>query len=172
MLDVFVFVRILPIVYGDCREYMISKKTKYALSALVYLAKHEHSEPVLISVMAESEKIPKKFLEVILLDLKNQGFLQSKRGKGGGYLLAKPPAQIVLGQIVRLFDGPLAPVSCVSQTAYQKCSECKDEATCGIRLIMKDVRDAIANVLDKTSLADVLDRMVKLKGKASFDYFI
>ena len=135
---------------------MISKKTKYALNALIYLARHHQEGPVLISAIAQSERIPQKFLEQILLDLKNNGILQSKRGKGGGYFLGRPAQEIMLGKVIRIFDGPLAPVSCVSQTAYRKCEECRDDACCGIRMVMKDVREAISNILDKTSLADSL----------------
>ena len=151
---------------------MISKKTKYALQALIYLAMEYKKKPVLISILAKKEKLPQKFLEFILLSLKNHGFLISKRGKGGGYSLAKDPNKIILGQIVRLLEGPLAPVPCVSQTAYRKCEECKDEATCGVRVIMKEVRDAIANVLDKTSLADIVNRVESLAHKDTLNYFI
>lgn len=145
---------------------MISKKTKYALNALTYLARHHQEGPVLISAIAQSERIPQKFLEQILLDLKNNGILQSKKGKGGGYFLGRPAQEIMLGKVIRIFDGPLAPVSCVSQTAYMKCGECRDDTCCGIRMVMKDVRDAISNILDKTSLADSLrlgDEAVKNK---------
>jgi Rrf2 family protein len=135
---------------------MISKKTKYALNALVYLARHQHKSPILISEIAENERIPQKFLEQILLDLKNNGILQSKKGKGGGYFLGRPAQEIMLGKVIRIFDGPLAPVSCVSQTAYMKCAECRDDSCCGIRMVMKGVREAISNILDKTSLADSL----------------
>lgn len=140
---------------------MISKKTKYGLKAMIYLAKVYDQGPVLIADLAKEEKIPKKFLELILLTLKNNGILQSRKGKGGGYYLGKAPKEISLGKLVRILDGPLAPVPCVSETAYAKCVECLDEKTCGIRLVMKDVRDAIADILDGTSLADVLDRSDK-----------
>ena len=110
----------------------------------------------MISAIAQSERIPQKFLEQILLDLKNNGILQSKKGKGGGYFLGRPAQEIMLGKVIRIFDGPLAPVSCVSQTAYRKCEECRDDTCCGIRMVMKDVREAISNILDKTSLADSL----------------
>ena len=135
---------------------MISKKTKYALNALTYLARHHQEGPVLISAIAQSERIPQKFLEQILLDLKNNGVLQSKKGKGGGYFLGRPAQEIMLGKVIRIFDGPLAPVSCVSQTAYMKCEECRDDTCCGIRMVMKDVREAISNILDKTSLEDMV----------------
>jgi len=151
---------------------MISKKTKYGLKALFYLAKHYGCGPVLIMDLAETEHIPKKFLELILLNLKNKGLLQSKKGKGGGYILGKPPDKITMGEVIRILDGPLAPVSCVSQTAYRKCEECRDEKTCGIRLVMQEVRDAMANILDKTSLADLLERVKHASEKSAFDYII
>lgn len=151
---------------------MISKKTKYALNALVYLGRRYQKGPVLISQIAESERIPKKFLEFILLNLKNNGVLQSKKGKGGGYFLRRPPAEIIIGKIMRIFDGPLAPVSCASQTAYHKCEECRDEATCGIRAVMKDVRDAMANILDKTTLEDMVGRSVSLEQMKVHNYSI
>ncbi|MCY3024342.1 MAG: Rrf2 family transcriptional regulator [Planctomycetota bacterium] len=141
---------------------MISKRTKYALKAMLALADQYEKGPVLIADLAEREGIPKKFLEQILLDLKNAGFIQSKKGKGGGYFLRRRPREIRLGQIIRMFDGPLALLPCVSQTAYQRCSECRDERTCGIRLIMKDVRDATAHILDNTSVADVQERVAEV----------
>jgi Rrf2 family protein len=138
---------------------MLSKKAKYALQACLALAREPSSRPVLIADIAEKDGIPKKFLEIILLDLRNAGMLASRKGKGGGYFLARTPQTIMIGQIVRLMDGPLAPVPCVSQTAYQPCSDCQNEKTCGIRMVMKNVRDAIAGILDQTSLQDVVDRM-------------
>ena len=136
---------------------MLSKKTKYGLIALLALARDFGQGPQLISNLAERERIPKKFLEYILLQFKNAGLLQSRKGKGGGYALAKPPAEISVGSAIRILEGPLAPVACVSETAYQRCTEC-DEATCGIRLVMKDVRDAMAEILDHTTLQDMLQR--------------
>lgn len=141
---------------------MLSKKAKYGLRALLLLAREHGKGPVLIADLARSESIPKKFLELILLDLKNHGVLQSKKGKGGGYSLGKVPEAISLGHVIRVLDGPLAPIPCVSQTAYLKCEECKDETTCGIRIVMKEVRDATARILDGTSLADVLNRVARL----------
>ena len=135
---------------------MISRKTKYGLQALIYLAKKYGKGPVLIAELAKRERIPKKFLESILLDLRNKGILQSKKGKGGGYALARPPHAITMGEVIRVLEGPLAPVPCVSQTAYRKCEECRDENSCEIRMVMKQVRDAIANILDHTTLADLL----------------
>jgi len=110
-----------------------------------------------IKDISERENIPTKFLEQILLALKNAGLLQSKMGFGGGYHLARPASEINLGQIVRVLDGPLAPIRCVSQMAYEPC-DCPDEQTCGLRMVMGDVRNAIANILDNTSLADVTIR--------------
>jgi Rrf2 family protein len=123
------------------------------------------AEPVITQIkeISEIEKIPIKYLEQILLALKNAGLLQSRMGQGGGYYLAKAPEQIFLGQIVRILDGPLAPIRCVSQTAYEPC-DCPDEKTCGLRLVMGDVRDAIADILDKTSLADVRRRVRSVSG--------
>ena len=151
---------------------MISNKTKYGLHALFHLSKKYNKGPVLIADLAREENIPKKFLELILLDLKNHGILESKKGKGGGYQLARHPSEIKLGYVIRILEGPLAPVSCVSQTAYKPCKECKDEHHCGIRLVMKDVREAIANILDKTSLADVISKVKNLSGEMTLHYQI
>lgn len=144
---------------------MISKKTKYGLQALLLLSREYGEGPLLISTLAERERIPKKFLEYILLQLKNGGILLSRKGKGGGYSLAKSPAEISVGRAIRILEGPLAPVTCVSETAYQRCPECHDEATCGIRLVMKDVRDAMAEILDHTTLQDMLNRSEDEKRK-------
>ncbi len=152
---------------------MLSKKTKYALKAMMVLAKEYGQGPVLISDIAQREGIPRKFLELILLELRNQGVLQSKKGKGGGYFLGRPPRQISVGQIVRILDGPLAPLPCVSKTAYMRCRECRDERTCGIRMVMKEVRDATAKILDSTTLDDMLHRVeMVVTGKESFAYTI
>ena len=121
---------------------------------MFYLADRFGKGPVLISDLAEEEHIPKKFLELILLDLKRNGLLHSKMGKGGGYFLNKPPDEITVGQVVRILDGPLAPIPCVSKTAYRKCEECDNERTCEIRKIMMQVREASAAILDHTSLVD------------------
>jgi len=139
---------------------MLSKKAKYALKALLALAEHGDDEPMRIADLARQESLPQKFLELILLDLRNAGVVQSRKGKGGGYLLARAPERIMLGQVVRLFDGPLAPVPCASQTAYVPCADCADEATCGVRIAMKEVRDATARVLDHTSVTQVRQRQL------------
>jgi Rrf2 family protein len=144
----------------------LSKRGEYGLRAMIDLANWDHSSPephiVQIKEIAERENIPLKFLEQILLTLKNAGLLHSKMGVGGGYYLAHPPSEITLGQIVRTLDGPLAPVNCVSQMAYEPCG-CPDEETCGLRLVMFDVRNAIADILDQTSLADVGQRIAAVK---------
>jgi Rrf2 family protein len=137
---------------------MLSQKAKYGLKALLALAAEFGNGPILISDLAKREGIPKKFLELILRELKNHGILQSKKGYGGGYQLAKEPHAISLGRIIRIIDGPLAPLPCASETAYRRCDECVDETTCGIRMVMREVRDATARILDGTSLADVIHR--------------
>ncbi len=135
---------------------MISKKTKYALKALLYLSCHSEQSPILIAELAEQERIPKKFLELILLTLKNHGILTSKKGRHGGYALARSPGKITYGEVIRILEGPIAPIPCVSQSAYRKCDECIDELRCGIRIVMKEVRDAQTAILDHTTLADAL----------------
>lgn len=137
---------------------MISKKTKYALKALYHLAGTPDAQPVLISDLAKAENIPKKFLEFILLSLRKGGILQSRIGKGGGYYLALAPAKVTLGSVVRILEGDLAPVQCLSETNYAHCDECDDEATCGIRLVMVDVNRALTQALDSLTLADMLER--------------
>jgi Rrf2 family protein len=135
----------------------LSKRGEYGLRAMIFLA--DNPGPMLqIKDISQHENIPTKFLEQILLGLKNAGLLQSKMGFGGGYYLAKPTSEIKLGQIVRILDGPLAPVRCVSQMAYEPCG-CPDEQTCGLRMVMGDVRNAIADILDNTTLADVALRV-------------
>ena len=140
---------------------MLSRKSKYGLKALMVLAQEARTEPMLISELARRDAIPKKFLEAILLELKRRGLVQSRKGKGGGYFLRRKPADITFGEVIRLLDGPLAAVPCVSQTAYMKCVECVDEATCGVRLAMKEVRDATAKILDHMTLADANARVAR-----------
>jgi Rrf2 family protein len=137
---------------------MLSMKAKYGLRALTVLAKEFGKGPVLIGDLSKQERIPHKFLELILLELKKKGILHSKKGKGGGYLLARSPAATSVGEVIRALDGPLALLPCVSQTAYRRCDECLDERTCGIRSVMKEVRDSTASILDGTSLADMIER--------------
>ena len=143
----------------------LSKRGEYGLRAMIMLARPgPEGQPVVLQIreISQHEHIPAKFLEQILLSLKNAGLLHSKMGVGGGYHLAKPPDEITFGQIVRILDGPLAPVKCVSQMAYEPCG-CPDEEMCGLRLVMSDVRNAIANILDGTSLADVTRRVQTLR---------
>lgn len=134
----------------------LTQKAKYALKALVFLAKEYETGPVLITRIAESEGISRKFLELILLELKNQGVLQSKKGRGGGYWLARPPEEIYLGHVIRIFEGALAPLPCASKRYYRRCEECADEATCEVRAVMLEVKAATLRVLDTTTLRDTL----------------
>ena len=137
----------------------ISKKTKYGLQSLIALAKRYGEGPVLIATLAKEEDIPIKFLELILLDLKNSGILESKKGPGGGYLLSRPPSKIMMGSVIRYMEGPLAPLLCASESAYRPCEECKEPENCGTRILMREVRDAVAGVLDHTTLQDVVDKV-------------
>lgn len=134
---------------------MLSQRAKYGLKALLYLADHAAGKGVRGADISAAENIPKKFLDLILLDLKAKDLITSKKGKQGGYQLALPAERIAVGQVIRILDGPLAPVSCVSRTAYKRCPDCRDERTCRVRQVMGQVRDAIADVLDNTSLADM-----------------
>ena len=139
----------------------LSKRGEYGLRAMISLADAQRNSPtgmIQIKEISARERIPAKFLEQILLALKNAGLVHSKMGIGGGYYLARAPKEITLGQIVRTLDGPLAPVKCVSQMAYEPCG-CPDEETCGLRMVMGDVRNAIANILDNTTLAAVTQRV-------------
>src|SRR6202047_4347221 len=111
---------------------MLSKKSKYGLKALLVLAREAGRGPVLVSELADRDRIPKKFLEAILLELKRRGVVESKKGRGGGYFLRRAPDDVTFGEVIRVLDGPLAAVPCVSQMAYMKCAECVDEQTCGV----------------------------------------
>ena len=137
---------------------MISKKTKYALKALGYLAEHSTGDPILISELAKEENIPRKFLEAILVALRKGGVLKSKIGKGGGYMLALPPASIKIGKVVRILEGGFAMVECLNDNFKVVCEECGDPACCGIRLVMSDVKVAIDSVLESTTLSDMVER--------------
>ena len=136
----------------------ISKRGEYALRALIdFGIAHELGRPLLkINELVAKERLPVKFLEQILTQLRGAGYIGTKRGKAGGYLLARPAREISLGKVIRLIDGPLAPISCVSVTAYERCS-CPDEDHCGLRMLMLDVRNAIARILDRYVLADVVE---------------
>jgi Rrf2 family protein len=146
----------------------LSKRGEYGLRAMIMLAEPpapgKDQQLLQIKDISTREHIPAKFLGQILLTLKNAGLVHSKMGIGGGYYLGKPAEDIKLGQIVRALDGPLAPVKCVSHMAYEHC-DCPDEETCGLRAVMGDVRNAIADILDGTSLADVNNRVTALKAR-------
>jgi len=137
---------------------MLSKKTQYAIKALVILGKNYGKQPMQILRIAQEDKIPKKFLEQILLELRNAGLLVSKKGAGGGYSLNKDPNEIFLTQVLRITGGPIALLPCVSLNFYQRCEECIDEKTCGIRDVFTDVRNASLKILSETSIANVIDR--------------
>jgi len=144
----------------------LSKRTQYSLRALYALAREYGRGPVLIGTLSEKELIPKKFLEQILLSLKGLGLVSSKKGKGGGYMLVHPPDQITLATIIRMIEGPIAPLPCASETRFRKCEECADIATCGTRIVMREVRDAMAQILEKTTLASVCRRVDDARIKA------
>ncbi|MBS1857067.1 MAG: Rrf2 family transcriptional regulator [Acidobacteria bacterium] len=134
----------------------ISKRTQYGLKAMIALGRRYGEGPTLISTLASEESIPLKFLEAILLDLKTRDLLESRVGRKGGYQLSRPPSTITIGSIVRIMEGPLAPLPCASETQFQPCEECGDVENCGTRIIMRRVRDAISEVLDRTTLADLI----------------
>jgi Rrf2 family protein len=133
----------------------LSKRTQYALRALYALARQTPEHPLLIAELSQSEDIPRKFLEQILLQLKQQGLVDSRRGRNGGYFLTQASDSIKIGAIIRALDGPLAPLPCASESKFRKCEECPDIRFCGTRLIMREVRDATSAILDHTTLADV-----------------
>jgi Rrf2 family protein len=133
----------------------LSKKTRYAIVALTRLAREYGNGPVLIKDIAETEKIPQSFLENILLELRKLGILGSKIGKAGGYFLLRKPEEVSLAEIVRHFEGTIALMYCVSEKAYQPCEFCRDEASCEIRKVFKEVRDTTYEILKRTTLKDL-----------------
>jgi Rrf2 family protein len=135
---------------------MLSQKARYALRALFLLAERPIGEPVMIAELARQGHIPRKFLEQILLDLKKRGILHSVRGKHGGYTLGRAPERISFAEVIRAIDGPLALSPCASVTAYRRCDDCVDEATCVLRKVLLAVRDATAHILETRTLAEVL----------------
>jgi Rrf2 family protein len=137
----------------------ISKRTQYGLKAMLALGRRYKEGPILIGTLARDEVIPIKFLEAILLDMKSRGLLESKLGRKGGYYLNRPPSAITIGSIIRIIEGPLAPLPCASETAFKPCEECQDVENCGTRIIMRRVRDAISEVLDRTTLADLIKQV-------------
>ena len=142
------------------------------MRALIHLAQHQGEGPILIRDIAETLNIPRKFLEAILLDLRNEGILQSRKGRDGGYFMARSPDTIPLGRIIRFIDGPLASVPCVSQTAYARCDDCPDERTCAIRCVMKKVRDATAKILDEVTLDQLVTSADEVEGVPVLEYQI
>lgn len=135
---------------------MISQKAKYAMRALVALARVAPGTSLMIGEIAENQSIPKKFLEQILLDLKREGIVTSRRGKTGGYLMQRAPEEVSFGEILRLIDGPLAPLPCLSKVAYHRCADCSNESACEIRHVFAKVAEATRDILDGTTLADSL----------------
>jgi Rrf2 family protein len=133
---------------------MLSQKTRYALRALLHLVERANGRPIQISEIAAEQQVPRKYLELIMLDLKRAGMVNSQRGPGGGYVLAREPAEISFAEVIRTMDGPIALVPCASLTFYAKCGDCHDEATCAIRKVMAQVREDAVRVLSGTSLAD------------------
>ncbi len=142
---------------------MLSRKTKYAINALVYLAREGKGQPMQISKIAESENIPRKFLEAILLELRHAGMLNSRKGKTGGYYLHKTPEEINIADVMRLFDGPIALLPCVAYKYYERCEECIDEETCGIRAVFSEVRSETVRALKQATLAEIIKRSECLK---------
>jgi len=149
---------------------MLTKKGKYGLKAMVHLAGRIPGETTLVTEIAESNDIPKKFLDTILGELRNAGFVNSKKGKGGGYTLARAAHEIRVGHIIRVLDGPLAPLQCASKASYRRCDDCADENTCSVRLIMLETREAIATILDNRTLAEM--RALAQDEEARFVYHI
>lgn len=144
---------------------MLSQKAKYALKALLALAKAPDGTLLQAGEMAERENIPKKFLDLILLELRKHQLVGSVRGKRGGYALGKPAEAIMIGDIIRVIDGPLAPIACASVTAYRRCHDCPNEKACMIRHMMRDVRDAASGILDRMSLAEAAEAGLIREGK-------
>ncbi|WP_417307473.1 RrF2 family transcriptional regulator [Devosia sp.] len=137
---------------------MISQKAKYALRALVALTRVPTGDSMMISEISRDQAIPKKFLEQILLELKRAGIVMSRRGRMGGYVLLKAPEQVTFGEVLRLIDGPIAPLPCLSKIAYRRCVDCTDEASCEIRHVFQRVTLATRDVLDSTTLADAVEQ--------------
>lgn len=135
---------------------MLTAKGKYCLKALLCLASLEPGARMQAIEIAEADNIPKKFLDAILGDLRHAGIVFSKKGPGGGYMLARAPSEIRIGHVIRMIDGPLAPLACASRTAFKPCRDCSDVKTCAIRVMMTTVRDAMSNILDHASLADLV----------------
>ncbi len=150
---------------------MLTNKGKYGLKAMVHLAGLPPGTRIGVAEIAEAHRIPKKFLDAILGDLRNAGFVHSKKGPGGGYALARPAGEIRIGHVVRALDGPLAPLPCASRTAYRPCEDCADEAACSVRLAMLAVRNSVADVLDNLTL-EQMRALPHAQAAASLTYHI
>ena len=142
---------------------MLTKKGKYGLKALIHLARDNSGQTALGSEIARANNIPKKFLDAILGELRNHGLIYARKGPGGGYALARSPADITLGEAVRVLDGPFAPLPCASRTAYAPCDDCVSVAECAVRIAMLQVRDAMAEILDNTSLQEMVKESASAK---------
>lgn len=143
----------------------ISKRTQYGLKAMQSLGRRYGEGPISIATLSREDSIPIKFLELILLDLKASGLLESKKGPGGGYQLSRPPSAITIGSLIRIMEGPLAPLPCASETAFRPCDECGEVESCGTRIIMRQVRDATASILDGTTLAQLIRQVEEARSR-------
>jgi len=144
---------------------MLTAKGKYSLKALAHLATLEPGETTQAADIAAADNIPKKFLDAILGDLRNAGIVYSRKGPRGGYMLARAPSEIKIGHVIRTIDGPLAPIACASRTAYQPCRDCRDVKACTVRLLMTKVRDAMSDVLDRVTVADMVAMAGRTKNR-------
>ncbi len=144
---------------------MLTAKGKYGLKALVHLARLPAGETTQSQEIAATNNVPKKFLDAILGDLRNAGIVHSRKGPGGGYMLGRPARDIKVGNVIRILDGPLAPIACASRTAYRPCDDCKDVKACAVRIAMTRARDAMADVLDKMTVADMVGTSGSRGGK-------
>lgn len=147
---------------------MLTNKGKYGIKAMIHLAGLDADETAQIAEIAQRNNISKKFLDAILLDLRNAGLLRSKKGPGGGYALAKPARAIKVGAVIRALDGPIAPIECASQSAFRPCQDCDDIEACVVRSLMREARDAIAAVVDNTTIADLVSRAAAYKPEIDF----
>lgn len=147
---------------------MLTSKGKYGIKAMVHLARLGAGETAQIAEIAQRNNISKKFLDVILLDLRKAGLLRSRKGPGGGYALAQPAGNIKLGAVIRALEGPIAPIDCASQSAFRPCQDCDDIEACIVRSVMREVRDAMAAVVDETTIADLASRAAAYKPEIDF----
>ncbi|MCP4563006.1 MAG: Rrf2 family transcriptional regulator [Bosea sp.] len=147
---------------------MLTSKGKYGIKAMVHLAGLRIGETAQIAEIAQRNTIPKKFLDAILLDLRKAGLLRSKKGPGGGYALAQPAGSITLGAVIRALEGPIAPIDCASHSAFRPCQDCDDIEACIVRSVMREVRDAMAAVVDETTIADLTARAAAYKPEIDF----